>query len=207
MSYSAADYGPDVTFNKPAYIHDSVQIYGKVTLEAGSSVWPNTVMRAENHEIIVGENSNIQDFVMVHVGYAMPTVIGKHCSITHRAVLHGCEIGDHCLIGIGAILMDGVKIGDNCTIGAGAVLTEGKEVPSNSIVVGAPAKVIKTRNNYVFNKWNAWIYAENAAAYAAGDHRRWDETKFPPEAMAKRQEIQAEFDTLKETGDPITAEG
>ena len=206
MTYIAADYGPDVTLNDPAFIHPSVQMYGKITLNSGASVWPNTVMRAENHEIVIGENANIQDFVMIHVGYATPTIVGRNSSITHRAVLHGCEIGDNCLIGIGAILMDGSKVGHNSTLGAGAVLTDGQEIPPNSIAVGAPAKVIKTRNNYVFNVWNAWIYAENARAFREGHHRAWDETTFPPEAVAKRAEIEAAFEALKAAGDPLAAD-
>jgi carbonic anhydrase/acetyltransferase-like protein (isoleucine patch superfamily) len=206
VSYNAADYGPDVRFDDPTYIHPSVQIYGKVALQKGASIWPNAVLRAENHAIDIGENTNIQDMVMVHVGYSTPTLVGKNCSITHRVVLHGCDIGDNCLIGIGAILMDGSKVGHNSILGAGAVLTDGQEIPANSIAVGAPARVIKTRNNYVANVWNAWIYAVNAQAFREGFHRRWDEAVFPPEAAEKRAEIQAEFDALKAAGDPIAAE-
>ena len=92
------------------FVHPSAQMYGKITIGEGSSVWPNAVMRAENDHISIGRVTNIQDFVMIHVGFDDPTIVGDFCSITHRVTLHGCTIGDHCLIGIGAIIMDGAAV-------------------------------------------------------------------------------------------------
>jgi len=206
MSYDAKQYGPDVTFDEPAFIHPSVQIYGKVSVGRDASIWPNTVMRAENYEIVIGEMTNIQDFVMVHVGDGTGTYVGANCSITHNVTLHGCRVGDNCLVGINATLMDNSEIGDNCIVGAGAVLTAGTRIPDNSIVVGAPAKAIKTRNNYVANKWNAWMYQINAQAYCEGNHRRWDGADFVREAKDKMKELMTEFDALKKSGAPIARE-
>jgi carbonic anhydrase/acetyltransferase-like protein (isoleucine patch superfamily) len=206
LSYDAKQYGPDVAFDAPAFIHPSVQIYGKVRVGREASIWPNTVMRAENYEIVIGAATNIQDFVMVHVGDRSGTFVGENCSITHHVTLHGCRVGDNCLVGINATLMDGSEIGDNCIVGAGAVLTARTKIPDNSIVVGAPAKAIKTRNNYVANRWNAWLYQINAHAYREGNHRCWDGAEFVSQAKDKMKELMAEFDALKKSGAAIARE-
>ncbi len=164
-------YGPDITLNQPAFIHDSAQLYGKITLERDVSVWPNVVMRAEAYEISIGEASNIQDFVMVHVGNTTPTLVGKRCSVTHHATLHGCEIGDDCLIGINATVMDGVKIGNNCIVAGHAILTEGSEFPDNAIIAGVPAKQVGSKNNAEANRINARFYLRNALNYRQGIYR------------------------------------
>lgn len=203
MSYDAKQYGPDVAFDEPAFIHPSVQIYGKVRVGRAASIWPNTVIRAENYEVVIGEMTNIQDFVMIHVGDRAGTFIGANCSITHHVTLHGCRIGDNCLVGINATLMDNCQIGDNCIVGAGAVLTAGTKIADNSIVVGAPAKAIKTRNNYVANRLNAWMYQVNAQAYREGNHRGWDGPDFVRQAKDKMKELMAEFEALKKAGAAI----
>jgi carbonic anhydrase/acetyltransferase-like protein (isoleucine patch superfamily) len=164
-----------VAIDPAAFVHPTAQIYGKVRLGPGVSVWPNAVIRAEAHEVVVGEGSNIQDFVMIHVGSGFPTIVGCHCSITHRVTLHGCTLGDNVLVGIGATIMDGSVIGENSIIAGGAFLKEGTIVPPNSIVAGIPAVVKATRDNGTANRFNAWLYQENAAAYARGEHRAWAE--------------------------------
>jgi carbonic anhydrase/acetyltransferase-like protein (isoleucine patch superfamily) len=166
-------FGPDVALDQPAYIHPSAQIYGKVRIGPGATVWCNAVLRAEMHEIVVGAHSNIQDFVMVHVGDQTPTIIGAHVSITHHCTIHGCVIGDNCLIGINATIMDGCVIGANCTIGGHAFLKPGTVIPDNSVVVGVPGKVVRTENAYVRNRLNAYLYHRNGLAYAKGNHRDW----------------------------------
>ena len=160
--------GPHVTLNNPAFIHDTAQLYGKVTLEEGSSIWPYVVTRAEMHEIVIGARTNIQDHVMIHVAYGGPTIVGQDCSITHRVVLHGCEIGDRVLIGIGATIMDGAKIGSNSIVAGHSIVTEGSEFPENSIIAGSPAKLVKTRDNSAANLMNAQFYHSNALNYAKG---------------------------------------
>jgi carbonic anhydrase/acetyltransferase-like protein (isoleucine patch superfamily) len=165
------DIGPHVTLDNPACIHDSALIYGKVHLSPGSSVWPYVVMRAEMHEIRIGARTNIQDFVMIHVGNTTPTIVGEDCSITHHATLHGCDIGDRCLIGINATLMDGVKLGANSIVAGHSILREGAEFPENSIVAGVPAKLVGTRDNSTANLFNAAFYHRNALNYVQGIDR------------------------------------
>lgn len=156
-------------------------------MDEGSSVWPYVVMRAEMHEIRIGKRTNIQDFVMVHVGNNTPTVIGDNCSITHHCTIHGAEIGDNCLIGINSTIMDGAKIGNNCIIGGHTIVTENTVIPDNSIVMGSPGKVVKERNNGAANYMNAQFYYQNALAYVRGEHRVTETQEFKDamrEAMA-----------------------
>jgi carbonic anhydrase/acetyltransferase-like protein (isoleucine patch superfamily) len=167
--------GPLVAIDDEAFVHPSAQIYGKVGLAAGVSVWPNAVIRAEMHEVVVGPRSNVQDFVMIHVGNGTGTHVGADCSITHHVTLHGCTIGDNVLVGIGATIMDGCVIGENSIVAGGSFLKENTVVPPNSIVAGVPAVVKATRDSGAANRFNAWLYAENAKAYARGEHRFWAE--------------------------------
>ncbi len=164
-------FGPDVILEDPAFIHDSAQLYGKIRLGPGSSVWPHVVMRSELHEVVIGARSNVQDFVMIHVGYETPTLVGEECSITHHATLHGCTIGDRCLIGINATIMDGARIGANSIVAGYSIVSEGSEFPENSIIAGVPARLVKTRDNAAANRMNAAFYLENARNYAKGIHR------------------------------------
>jgi carbonic anhydrase/acetyltransferase-like protein (isoleucine patch superfamily) len=163
--------GPDVVLNDPACIHETALIHGAVTLEPGSSVWPYAVMRCEMFEIRIGENSNIQDFVMIHAGITTGTSVGKNCSITHHATIHGCEIGDNCLIGIGATIMDGAQIGANSIVAGHSIVNEGKRFPPNSVIAGVPAKIIDTRNNTVRNLLYAAFCHRNALNYPRGQER------------------------------------
>jgi len=166
-----AHIGINVTLDDPAFIHDTAQLFGKVSIGPGASIWPYVVTRAEMHEIIIGARTNIQDHVMIHVGFTTPTLIGEDCSITHRAVLHGCTIGDRVLIGIGATVMDGAVIGSNSIVAGHSIVTEGSEFPDNSIIAGSPAKLIKTRDNSAANLMNARFYHLNALNYANGVER------------------------------------
>jgi carbonic anhydrase/acetyltransferase-like protein (isoleucine patch superfamily) len=163
--------GPHVTLDDPAFIHDSALLYGKVYLHPGVSIWPQVVMRAETYEIVIGARSNIQDFVMVHVGYHTPTIVGEDCSIAHKATLHGCTIGDRCLIGINATIMDGAVIGANSIVAGHSIVTDGKEFPENAIIAGVPAKQVATRDNSKANLANAGFYHLNALNYAEGIDR------------------------------------
>lgn len=168
---AVAHIGKLVTLDKPAFVHATALIYGLVEIGAGASVWPYVVMRAETHHIRIGARTNVQDFVMVHVGSFTPTVIGEDCSIAHHATLHGCTVGDRCLIGINATLMDGVKVGANSIVAGHSILVEGSEFPANSIIAGSPAKLVKSRDNSSANLFNSAFYQVNAANYAKGVDR------------------------------------
>lgn len=162
---------PHVSLNHPAYVHETALLYGKVTVGKDASIWPYVVTRAEIHEIIIGERTNVQDHVMIHVGLGSPTRIGADCSITHRVVLHGCEIGDRVRIGIGATVMDGAKIGSNSIVAGHSIVTEGSAFPENSIIAGSPARLVRTQDNGAANLLNARFYYQNALNYAQGIDR------------------------------------
>lgn len=185
------DFGPGVVLDNPAFIHETALVYGKVHIGEGSSLWPYVVIRSEMHEVRIGKRTNIQDFVMIHVGNTTPTIIGDNCSITHHCTIHGAEIGDNCLIGINATLMDGAKIGANSIVAGHSIVTEGTVIPENSIVAGAPAKVIRTRDNRVANIMNATFYYENAKAYARGDHRITESEEFKQAIAAELARLTA----------------
>jgi carbonic anhydrase/acetyltransferase-like protein (isoleucine patch superfamily) len=183
--------GPDVVLHNPAYVHESAYLYGRVIVEEHASVWMNVVARAEHKQIVIGAYTNIQDFVMLHIGDRSDTVIGSHCSITHHCTIHGCTIGDNCLIGINSTIMDGCVIGENSIIGGHTFLKEGTVIPPNSIVTGAPGKVSRTANNFVRNRLNAYAYYKNALAYASGMFREWDRATFPSDMIAEMARLNA----------------
>lgn len=181
-------FGPLVNVAEAAFIHDSVEIFGCNQLQTGASAWPHAVMRAEMFENVIGPYSNLQDFVMVHVGSKAGTRIGAYCSIAHHATVHGCIVEDNCLIGINATIMDDAVIGENSVVAGHTIVTAGTVIPPNSIVAGVPGKVVKTRNSFIANRMNALIYHRNALAYARGEHRAWD----GPEAQAALRREQAD---------------
>ena len=160
----------NVTLDNPAYIHESAWLYGKVTIGPGASVWPNVVTRAETYEIRIGARTNIQDFVMIHVGAASPTIVGEDCSITHHATLHGCTIGDRCLIGINATIMDGARSAITALLQA-TRLSPRAVNSRNTIIAGVPGKAVATRDCGDANLVNAKFYSAMAASYAEGEDR------------------------------------
>ena len=180
-------------FPQATWIDPTARVWGKVSIGLGASLWPYVVIRAESKHVEIGRFSNLQDHVMVHIGYVAPTVIGDYCSIAHRAVLHGCTIESNCLIGIGAIVMDGAVIGENSIVAGNALVREGTIVPPNSIVMGTPAKVVRTANNWVANRLNAWLYHRNAQHYARGEHRAWDGDDYEIARTAEQARLEAEF--------------
>ena len=199
MSNAASQFGPDINVSAAAFVHPSALLYGAVKIHEGASIWCNVVARAENFKIVIGPYSNIQDFTMIHIGAGTGTYIGSHCSITHHCTIHGCKIGDNCLIGINSTIMDGCDIGDNCIIGGHTFLKEGTVIPPNSIVTGTPGQVRRTENNYTRNRLNALAYYQNALAYAKGDHRCWDRADFIAEMSEAVQRFGAEQAVLSET--------
>jgi len=118
-------------------------VLGKVILKKNASVWFGATLRGDNDPIEIGENSNVQDGSVLHTDTGSPLTIGANVTIGHMVMLHGCTIGDNSLVGIGSIVLNGAKIGRNCLIGANCLITEGKEIPDNSLVMGAPGKVVR----------------------------------------------------------------
>lgn len=123
--------------------HDTAVVIGDVELHDGVSLWPHAVLRGDLNRIVVGEGSNIQDGAVVHNDLKHPALIGRDCVVGHQACVHGATVGDRCLIGIGALLLNGSVIGDESIIGAGSVVAEGKVIPPRSLVLGVPGKVIR----------------------------------------------------------------
>jgi carbonic anhydrase/acetyltransferase-like protein (isoleucine patch superfamily) len=183
-----------VRIDPSAFLADSARVYGKVEIGPDASIWHHAVLRAEAQEIRVGRMSNLQDFVMVHVGYGDATTIGEFCSVAHHATVHGCTIEDHCLIGVGAVVMDGARIGRGSIVAGGAVVPEGKQFPPGSILAGVPAKVIATRDSARENRMNAWLYHRNAQHTRRGDYRAWDGPEFEAWRRAKQAEVAADRD-------------
>ncbi len=126
-----------------AFVAETAVLIGDVTLEKGASVWYGAVLRADIAPIVVGENSNIQDGCMVHVSEGKPTILGKHVTVGHAAVLHACQIEDNALIGMGAVVLDDATVGQAAILGAGSVLPERKSVPAHTMALGSPAKPVK----------------------------------------------------------------
>jgi carbonic anhydrase/acetyltransferase-like protein (isoleucine patch superfamily) len=126
------------------WVAPDAHVIGRVTLGADVGIWFGAVLRADNDTIVVGDRSNIQDGAMLHVDEGFPLTIGVDVTIGHHAIVHGCTIGDNTLIGMGATILNGARIGRNCLVGANALVTEGKEFPDNSLIVGAPAKAVRT---------------------------------------------------------------
>lgn len=138
------DYqGIKPNIDKTVFIAESADIIGKVNIEKNANIWYNTVIRADDQSITIGENTNIQDGCVVHVGNDIPTVIGKNVTIGHKALIHGCTIGNNTLIGMGSIVLDGAKVGEYTLLGAGSLVPPGKEIPSGVLAMGSPAKVIR----------------------------------------------------------------
>jgi carbonic anhydrase/acetyltransferase-like protein (isoleucine patch superfamily) len=140
--YQLGEYAPEI--DSSSYVTDSANIIGKVRVEANASIWFDVTIRGDNELITVGENSNVQEGCILHTDPGYPLSIGQNVTIGHQAMLHGCTIGGGSLVGIQAVILNGAKIGRNCLVGAGALITEGKEFPDNSLIIGSPAKAVRT---------------------------------------------------------------
>ena len=140
--YQLGEHIPDI--DASAYVADSAHVIGKTRIEAHASIWFDVTIRGDNELITVGENSNVQESCVLHTDPGFPLTVGKNVTVGHQAMLHGCTIGDGSLIGIQSVVLNGAKIGKNCLVGAGALVTEGKEFPDNSLIIGSPAKAVRT---------------------------------------------------------------
>ncbi len=153
-----------------AWIADSAQVMGNVELADDVSIWFGTVLRGDTEVIRIGRGSNIQDGSVLHADVGKPLEIGENVTVGHKVMLHGCNVGDGSLIGIGAIVLNGAKIGKGCIVGAGALVTEGKEFPDGSMIIGSPAKAVRalTPAQQQGLRLSALHYIENAARFRAG---------------------------------------
>ncbi|AZR71974.1 gamma carbonic anhydrase family protein [Anoxybacter fermentans] len=165
MKFSYKGYSPKVADD--VYIAPGAQVIGDVEIGAGSSIWPNAVVRGDMAKITIGQRTNIQDNCTLHVDDEHPLIIGDDVTVGHNAVLHGCTIGNNALIGMGAIILDGAKIGDQALIGAGTLIPPGKEIPPRSLVVGSPGKVVRELKDEELAalKRSAEVYAKKAQTY------------------------------------------
>ena len=143
-----------------AFIHETAEIIGRVTIEKDASVWPYCVLRGDVDEIVIGEGTNIQDNTVIHTNDGKPTVLGKRISVGHSVILHGCKVNDDCIIGMGSIVLDGSVVESDCIVGAGAVVSPNTTVPAGSMALGIPARVIrKLRPDEIEHiRWNAREY-------------------------------------------------
>jgi carbonic anhydrase/acetyltransferase-like protein (isoleucine patch superfamily) len=150
----------------------NAEVAGDVTLAAGTSVWFSATLRGDIERITVGRGSNVQDGVTIHVDFGLPCLVGDGVTIGHRAILHGCTVGDDCLIGMGAVILSGAVIGKESIVGAGALVTEGKSFPPRSLIVGSPAKAVRTLDEATIERIreNGRVYAR-LAAEARNDYR------------------------------------
>jgi carbonic anhydrase/acetyltransferase-like protein (isoleucine patch superfamily) len=168
--YSLNGVSPELPASGKYFVAPDASLIGKVRLADDVSVWFTAVLRGDNEWITVGARSNIQDGCVLHTDPGFPLLIGEGCTVGHRAVVHGCTIGDNSLIGMGAVLLNGAKIGKNSIVGAGALVTEGKEFPDNALVVGSPARSIRTLDEKAaaMLKIAAKAYMDRWPLYAKG---------------------------------------
>jgi carbonic anhydrase/acetyltransferase-like protein (isoleucine patch superfamily) len=152
------------------WIAPDAHVIGRVTLGEDVGIWFGAVLRGDNERITVGARSNVQEGAMVHTDWGYPATIGEGCTIGHHAIVHGAQIGDNSLVGMGATILNGAKIGRNCLVGANALVTEGKEFPDNSLIVGSPARVVRTLDDKAEDglRRSADGYVENWRRFSKG---------------------------------------
>ncbi|PHQ66880.1 MAG: gamma carbonic anhydrase family protein [Robiginitomaculum sp.] len=169
MSLYALD-GVSPQLAEDVWVAPNASVVGQVSLATNVSIWFGVVIRCDNEPITIGADTNIQDNAVLHSDPGMPLTIGAGVTVGHKAMLHGCTVGDNSLIGIGATVLNGAVIGKNCIVGAHALITEGKTIPDNSLVVGAPGRVMKTlgESQVQMLKMSALHYVENAKRFKDG---------------------------------------
>lgn len=167
--YTIDERKPQTPKDGDFWVAPDAHIIGDVVLESGSSVWFGCTLRGDNERIVIGEGTNVQENCVLHTDMGFPLSIGAGCTIGHKAMLHGCTIGENSLVGMGATVLNGAKIGKNCLIGAGALVTEGKEIPDGSLVMGAPARVVRELDEAAIgrNRKSALHYQTNMRRFRA----------------------------------------
>jgi carbonic anhydrase/acetyltransferase-like protein (isoleucine patch superfamily) len=168
--YSLDGIAPQLPADGDVWIAPGANVIGNVMLESGVSIWFGATLRGDNEFIRIGAGSNVQENTVMHTDIGYPLVVGQGCTIGHKAMLHGCTIGDNTLIGMGATILNGAKIGKGCLIGACALITEGKEIPDGSLVMGSPGKVVRMLEDAARARLlaSAAGYRANARRFLAG---------------------------------------
>lgn len=171
--YSLNDVTPTVPEPGRYWIAPDAHVIGNVRLGLDVGIWFGAVLRGDNELIDIGDGTNIQDGVMIHTDAGSPLTVGAGCTIGHHAILHGCTIGANSLVGMGATVLNNVKIGANCLVGANSLVTEGKEFPDNSLIIGSPARAVKTLGPDAVEQLrrSARHYVENWQRFAKGLRR------------------------------------
>jgi carbonic anhydrase/acetyltransferase-like protein (isoleucine patch superfamily) len=166
--YSLGERAPELEA-RTNFVADNATVIGNVRLKSGASIWFNCVLRGDNDTIDVGEDSNIQDGCVLHTDQGFPLAIGKGVTVGHAVVLHGCTIGDNSLIGIGSTILNGAVVGHNCLVGANSLITEGKSFPDGSLILGSPAKAVRSLSDaeIASNAESAAGYVHKAARFLA----------------------------------------
>jgi carbonic anhydrase/acetyltransferase-like protein (isoleucine patch superfamily) len=161
---------PDIIDPDSVWVAPSARVIGKVRLHPGANVWFGAVLRGDNEWIDVGPDTNVQDMVMMHTDPGFPVTIGRGCTIGHKAILHGCTLGDYALIGMGATVLNGASIGDNAIIGANALVSERKSIGARTLAVGVPAREVKELGDGACSmlEKSAAHYVKNAARFRDG---------------------------------------
>jgi carbonic anhydrase/acetyltransferase-like protein (isoleucine patch superfamily) len=169
MKYSLKGMSPVIDKNV-GFIAPSADLIGDITIAEGVSLWFNTVIRADVDSVSIGKNTNIQDCAVVHTDSGFPCRLGEGITVGHGAIIHGCTIGDNCLIGMGAIVLNGVEVGEECLVGAGSLVPQGMKIPPRSLVIGSPAKVVKELKPGMIE-----AIRKNSAAYISNSNNYLEE--------------------------------
>jgi carbonic anhydrase/acetyltransferase-like protein (isoleucine patch superfamily) len=168
--YNLDGFAPELPPDGTYWIAPDATLIGQVSLREGVGIWFGAVLRGDNEPIVIDADTNIQEHCVLHTDMAFPLTVGRRCTVGHRAILHSCVVGDNCLIGMGAILLNGARIGDNCLVGAGALVPEGREIPAGSLVLGMPGKVVRplTADEIARHARSAAHYVAQWQRYAMG---------------------------------------
>jgi carbonic anhydrase/acetyltransferase-like protein (isoleucine patch superfamily) len=168
--YELDGQAPELPADGNYFVADTATVIGRVRLKAGATVWFGAVLRGDNEWIEIGEGANIQDNSTCHTDLGFPLTVGRNCTVGHNVILHGCTLEEGALVGMGSIIMNGARIGRDSIVGAGAVITEGKEFPERSLIIGAPARVIRTLDPAQVEKMGsaAKFYIANGPRFRKG---------------------------------------